>query len=174
MPIMTYKMTWPEDNSIVRYIEVDTQNTFKDLHETILLSMEFDNKHEGRFYTSNKNWKRLRGISSSVKKNISDAEYLSAAKTPVSALVASPDQRFIYDYDSKGKLWTFELEMIQIEKEPRPRVRYPNIATSEGLPPSQYSPNVMKSSPGVKEVEEQLLDQSEIELNDDLSLNEES
>ncbi len=167
---MKYKLRWTEDNSIERIIELDTSNTFDEWHKIILQSLEFDNKHNGYFYTTNQKWKKQRGISTKVKKNISDAEYLSAKKTPVSALVASPDQRFIYEYHSTKKIWEFEIEMMGITSESESNSRYPRIADSTGLPPSQYNPNILKSSPGIKEVEERL-DLNDAGLNEDLSLN---
>ncbi len=166
MPIMTYKVVLDDDNSITRYIEVDTHNTFQDFHRTILESMEFDDKHEGIFYTSNKNWRKIRGISTKVKKNLASAELLSAKKTPISALVASPDQRFLYEYLSKGKTWIFTLEMIKIEQEGTTNTRYPYVSESEGLAPSQYNPNIMKTSSNVKAVEK-VLQTSEVESDKD-------
>ncbi len=171
MPIMRYKVVWDEDNSIERIIEVDTKNTFADWHKVLLESIDFDNKHEGIFYTTNLKWKRERGISTSVKKNLSKAKFLSAKKTPVSALVKSPDQKFLYEYHSNKKVWLFRIEMMGIDAEGQAKSRYPRVARSEGLPPSQYNPNVLKSSPGIKEVEEKL-DLNESDLNEDLSLNE--
>ncbi len=160
-------MFWDEDNSIERVFELDTTNTFADWHKVILQSIDFDNKHNGIFYTTNPKWKRERGIHTGVKKNLSGAEFLSAKKTPVSALVKSPDQKFLYEYHSGNKVWLFFIEMMGIDAESEAKSRYPRVARSEGLPPSQYNPNIMKASPGIKEVEEKL-DLSETDLKDDL------
>ncbi len=171
MPIMKYRMVWDEDNSLERIIEIEGSNTFAQWHKVILESINFDNKYEGIFYTTNRLWKRIRGIHTGVAKNLKNAEYLSAKKTPISALVESPDQKFIYEYHSKDKVWLFQIEMMGIVAQGIAKTKYPRVARSEGLPPSQYNPNVLKSSPGIKEVEDKL-DLENSGLSEDLSFNE--
>ena len=59
------------------------------------------------------------------------------AKTPVSALVTNPDQKFMYVYDP-AKKWTFQVELIGVAKEETSRRVYPFILRKEGIAPAQY------------------------------------
>jgi hypothetical protein len=58
-------------------------------------------------------------------------------KTPVSALISLPDQKFVYIYDPTKK-WTFHLELIGVSKEEVYRRVYPFILRKEGIAPAQY------------------------------------
>ncbi len=146
MPEIKLIVELEEDPNILRHIEIDTKSTFLELHQAILLSMMWDIKNAGTFYTSNKLWKRIRGISTKVKKNLKDAELLSAKKTAVSALIKSPDQKFVYEYESPKKLWTFLIHMQSISQNPKAMVSYPNVSLSQGLPPHQEHPDILKNS----------------------------
>ena len=58
-------------------------------------------------------------------------------KTPVSALVSKPDQKFIYVYDLVKK-WTFLVELINVNKEEVFKRVYPFLLRKEGVAPAQY------------------------------------
>jgi hypothetical protein len=59
------------------------------------------------------------------------------ARTPVSALVAKPDQKFIYVYDP-AKHWTFLVELIGVTKDEDIKKTYPYVVRREGIGPAQY------------------------------------
>ena len=69
--------------------------------------------------------------------NKKDAPALSMLKTPVSALVSVPDQKFMYVYDP-AKKWTFLVELITVLKEENLRRVYPFLLRKEGVAPAQY------------------------------------
>src|SRR5690606_9893295 len=54
-----------------------------------------------------------------------------------SALVAVPDQKFIYEYDP-AKKWTFLVELLGLRQDEDIKVTYPNIFRKEGIAPAQY------------------------------------
>lgn len=56
---------------------------------------------------------------------------------PRSALVAKPDQKFVYEYDPV-KRWTFLIELIGVAKDEDPKRTYPFILRKEGVAPAQY------------------------------------
>ena len=58
-------------------------------------------------------------------------------RTPVSALVAKPDQKFVYEYDP-AKHWTFLVELIGVSKDEDPKRTYPFVLRKEGIAPAQY------------------------------------
>lgn len=137
MPLLRFRAYWEDDDQIYRDVEVRSNHSFLDLHQVILKAYEFDGKHSASFYESNDRWQRGREINSEVLVNKKDAPALSMMKTPVSALVAKPDQKFVYVYDP-AKHWTFLVELIGVEKDEHPKRTYPFVLRKEGIGPSQY------------------------------------
>src|ERR1700744_2303387 len=113
MPILKFRVYWEEDDNIYRDIVLKTGQNFQSFHEAILTAFEFDKKHSASFFQSNDKWLRGREISSEILVNKKDAPSLSMIKTPVSALVEKPDEKFVYTYDPVKK-WTFLIELIGI------------------------------------------------------------
>ena len=137
MPLLRFRVYWEEDDQIYRDIEIRSNQTFLELHKAIVQSYEFDGKHTASFYESNDRWQRNREINSEVLVNKKDAPALSMMRTPVSALVAKPDQKFVYVYDPV-KLWTFLVELIGVSKDEDPKRTYPFVLRKEGIAPAQY------------------------------------
>lgn len=137
MPLLKFRVYWEDDDLIYRDIEILSAQNFLDFHHAIIKAYEFDGKHTARFFESNDRWERLRIFSSEVLANKKDASELSMVKTPVSALVTVPDQKFIYEYDP-AKHWTFLVELIGITNDIDERKNYPVCSRKEGMAPSQY------------------------------------
>lgn len=139
MPIFRFRVYWEDDDQIYRDLEIQSAQTFSDLHEAIVKAFEFDGKHPASFFESNDKWSRAgREFSSEVLVNKKDAPALSMAKTPVGALISIPDQKFLYEYRSAKRTWNFWVELIGIEKEENPKKTYPVLVHKEGVAPAQY------------------------------------
>ncbi|GAA4462179.1 hypothetical protein GCM10023093_08270 [Nemorincola caseinilytica] len=138
MAILRFRVYWEEDDQTYRDIELQVGQTFMDLHQCIVKAFEFDGKHSASFFESNDKWERSgREFNSEVLANKKDAPALSMTKTPVSALISVPDQKFIYVYDP-AKKWSFLVELIGVSKEETFRRVYPFVLRKEGLAPAQY------------------------------------
>jgi hypothetical protein len=137
MAILKFRIYYEEDESVYRDVVIRHSQSFHDLHEMILRSYEFDNKHKATFYRSNDHWQRGREISLEVYDREYKAPPLMMAETTIGSEIREPNQRFIYLYDF-NKNWTFLVELINVTKEENPKVSYPSISRSEGIPPSQY------------------------------------
>ena len=137
MTVLRFRIYWEDDDQTYRDIELLGNQTFLDFHTAIFKAYEFDGKHPASFYESNEKWAYGREISSEVLVNKKDAPALSMLKTPVSALIATPDQKFIYVYDP-AKKWTFMAELIAVAKEEVSRRVYPFVLRKEGIAPAQY------------------------------------
>ena len=137
MAILKFRTYWEEDDSVYRDIVIKHTQTFEDLHETILKSFEFDKKHHATFFRSNDKWQRGKEISLEVYDKVYKAPPLIMNETTIGSEVREPNQKFIYVYDFH-KLWTFLIELININKEENHKVSYPSSVRSEGFGPSQY------------------------------------
>src|ERR1043165_2736943 len=137
MAILKFRVYFEEDDSVYRDVVIQHKQSFFDLHETILKSFDFDNKHAATFYRSNDNWQRGREISLEKYDKSYKAPPLLMKETTIGSEIKDPNQKFIYVYDF-AKNWTFLVELINVSKEENPKITYPSVARKEGIAPSQY------------------------------------
>lgn len=137
MPLFRFRAYWEDDDQVYRDIEMKPGQSFLDLHKAIIQAYEFDGKHTASFWDSNEKWERGMELNSEVLINKKGAPALSMSRTPVSALVAKPDHKFVYEYDPKKK-WTFLVELIGVSSDEDIKVTYPNVFRKEGVGPAQY------------------------------------
>lgn len=137
MAILRFRSYWEDDESIYRDVAIRHTQSFLDLHEAILKSYEFDNKHKATFYRSNDSWQRGREISLEKYDKPYLAEPLIMADVTIASEVKAPNQKFIYEYDF-NKNWHFMVELINVDKEENKRLTYPCCIRTEGIAPSQY------------------------------------
>ncbi len=137
MAILKFRVYLEEDESVYRDIAIRHTQKFFDLHEIILKSFEFDNKHKATFYRSNDNWAQGREIALEVYDNEHKAPPLLMNETALGTEIRDTNQKFVYRYDF-NKSWMFLIELINVSKEENPRISYPAIVRTEGIGPSQY------------------------------------
>lgn len=137
MAILKFRIYWEDDESVYRDIVIRHTQNFLELHEIILKSFEFDKKHEATFYRSNDNWQRGKEISLEKYDKVYKASPLIMAETAIGSEIREPNQKFIYVYDFH-KIWTFLVELINVDKESIRKMDYPSCVRSEGFGPSQY------------------------------------
>ncbi len=137
MAILKFRVYFEEDESVYRDIAIRHTQKFFDLHEIILKSFEFDNKHKATFYRSNDNWAQGREIALEVYDNEHKVPPLLMNETALGTEIRDTNQKFVYRYDF-NKSWMFLIELINVSKEENPRISYPAIVRTEGIGPSQY------------------------------------
>ncbi|MEO6682726.1 MAG: hypothetical protein ABIN48_07845 [Ginsengibacter sp.] len=138
MAILKFRIYWDEDDSVYRDVVIKHTQNFSDLHNIILKSFEFDNKHQATFHRSNDKLQRGKEITFEVYEDrVYKAAPLLMSETAIGTEIKDPNQKFIYLYDFH-KHWTFLVELININKEENPSIEYPSILRSEGFAPSQY------------------------------------
>jgi hypothetical protein len=137
MAILKFRIYWEEDESIYRDVAIRHTNSFLDLHEAILKSFEFDNKHKATFYRSNDNWQFGREISLEYYDRDYKVAPLIMSETTLASEIKDPNQKFVYEYDF-NKNWHFMVELINVDKEENKKITYPACVRTEGIAPSQY------------------------------------
>jgi hypothetical protein len=137
MAILKFRIYLEEDDSVYRDVAIRHTQSFFELHEVILKAFEFDSKHQATFYRSNDNWQRGREISLEKYDKAYKAPPLLMKETTIGSEIKDPNQKFIYVYDFT-KLWTFQVELINVSKEENPKITYPSMIRKEGIAPSQY------------------------------------
>ncbi len=137
MAVLKFRAYYEEDDAVYRDVVIKHSQTFFDLHNAILKSFEFDNKHQGTFYRSNDNWQRGREITLDKYDKEYKAEPLLMVSTTIGSEIRDTNQKFVYVYDFV-KNWTFHLELINISKEESSKIAYPATSRTEGIGPQQY------------------------------------
>ena len=137
MAVLKFRIYFEEDEAVYRDIALKHTQNFEELHNAILKSYEFDQKHEATFYRSNDHWQRGREISLKKYEKEYRAEPFIMAQTTIGSEIRDTNQKFIYQYDFI-KNWTFLVELINISKEENPKLVYPAITRTEGIAPPQY------------------------------------
>jgi hypothetical protein len=137
MPIFKFRIAWQDDDNIQRDIEMLSSHVFQDFHAIIKKSFLLKDEWHATFGVLNEVGKRTHNIDTKVEKNIKGAEFLSALKTPIGALVLHPSQEFIYALEN-DKEWDFIISLITVYAEDeKDETIYPNILRSEGLSPME-------------------------------------
>lgn len=153
MAILRFRVYWEDDESIYRDVVIKHTQNFADLHYCILKSYEFDSKHKATFYRSNDNWLRGREISlEKYEEKSYKVDPLIMGDVTMGSEIKDPNQKFIYVYDF-NKLWTFMVELINVDKEENKKINYPSCIRTEGIAPSQYGTKGLVDS-RLAEVEE--------------------
>ena len=137
MAILKFRVYLEEDESVYRDVVARHSQSFEDLHLVILRAYEFDNKHKATFFRSNDHWQRGREISLERYDKEYKAAPLIMSETTIGSEIRDPNQKFVYLYDF-NKNWSFLVELINVSKEENPKISYPSMVRSEGIPPSQY------------------------------------
>ena len=137
MAVLKFRVYWEEDEGVYRDIAIRHVQNFRELHEAILKSYEFDAKHQATFYKSNDSWQYGREITLDKYDKQYKVEPLLMSEVNIGSQIADPNQKFIYEYDFT-KNWKFLIELIHIDKEESKKIGYPACVRSEGLGPSQY------------------------------------
>ena len=137
MAVLKFRIYIEEDESVYRDVVLRHTQSFLDLHEMILKSFEFDNKHKATFFRSNDHWQRGREISLEKYDKDYKAPPLLMNETTIGSEIRDPNQKFVYLYDF-NKNWSFLVELINVSKEENPKISYPSMVRTEGIGPSQY------------------------------------
>lgn len=137
MAVLRFRTYWEDDESIYRDVAIRHTQTFLDLHNAILKSYEFDNKHKATFYRSNDGWQRGREISMEKYDKDYKVEPLIMSEVTIGSEIKDPNQKFVFEYDF-NKNWHFMVELIQVDKEENKKLTYPCCIRTEGISPSQY------------------------------------
>ena len=163
MAIYKFKIWFEEDEDVQRVIEISSTAKFSDLHEIILKSIDFDNKHVASFFSSDDRWRKGQEITN--EKGNKEALKMDAVK--INSQVNDPHQKFMFLYDPE-KEWTILIELTQIILKEEPKVSYPRTTITKGKSPKQYGILIKAGSTQNEDEFAHILDQvSELDSSDE-------
>lgn len=137
MPVLKFRISWEDEESIYRDILIKSEQTFLEFHQAILNAFEFLDEKNATFFRSNDNWQRGREIILQPDDQPRKVTPLLMVQTSLRDVIKNPNAKFIYLYDFvKG--WTFMVELISVTREENKNLVYPVCIRKEGPPPKQY------------------------------------
>jgi hypothetical protein len=136
MAVYRFRIQFEEHDDIFRDIEIKSSQTFKEFHEAIQQSVNFDNKHAASFFVSDSSWRKGTEITL-LKEDLEEGVKLME-KTKIASCVEDPHQRFVYIYD-KVAAWSFNIELQKIIKDEKGS--FPSCVKTQGVAPKQYKPS---------------------------------
>lgn len=166
MPLLKFNLRWDDDINVERDIEILHSQTFHDFHEIIKKSFVFPPAMEAILYASDDTWRKGKAVSSMVEKNLRGAEALSMKKTPIGALLAEQNQKFVYKCEHK-KMWGLHIELIRMLPDPIDVAGLPRCIREEGVSPATFGTQG-KEKDAVAEIEEKF-DLDDLNGLDDIS-----
>lgn len=150
MAIYRFKVAFEDNEEVYREIEIKSTQTFEDLHNVIVQSINFDNQHNASFFISDDYWRKGEEITlrpsdapenGNRKKQDVDVVRKQMNKCKMASLIDDPHQKFVYVYDPKTG-WTFLVELLKIVPDDA-KATYPRVAKSAGEAPKQYKPSTV-------------------------------
>lgn len=152
MAVYRFRVSFEEDDEVVRIIEIRSNQTVEDFHAAILQSIGFDTRHNAMLYISDDYWKKHDKYLLLPEKGMGDGPLFGT--TRLSTIINDPHQKLLYIYDLTEQ-WTFLVELIGISMQEDSKKTYPFLARQEGKAPKQYK--VVKK-PGSEITEEEEFD----------------
>lgn len=135
MSLLKLRISWSEDDTTFRDIEILSGQTYDELHTILKKEWGLPADMQASFFVSDDLWRKGKEISSTVEKNLRDAVALSMKKTPIGALIVDPHQKFVYVCDHP-KAWEFHIDLLTLLKEPADTDAFPRCTKVEGLSPA--------------------------------------
>lgn len=156
MAVYRFRVSFEDDESVWREIEIKSTQNFEDLHNTIQKAIKFDDAHGASFYVSNDSWrkeKEIRILRS--RKALQKGTWMH--ETKIATMIDDPHQKFVYEFDPDGPCWTLHVELVKIL--PDSPIEYPRISKSNGNAPAQYKATMPNQVLEVEEEDDEILEE---------------
>lgn len=139
MSILRFKV-WMEDYpDVIRTLDLRADQTFEDLHQAILKSVNFDTTQLASFYVCNEDWEKKVEITL-IDMSMDEGDIVPVmSETPISNYMQHVGEKLIFEYDFV-MMWRFlaEVEAIRPASEVKKSEVFPALVYSEGEAPQQY------------------------------------
>ncbi len=138
MRIYRFRVLIDHPSEAFRDIEIESEQSFLDLHKAIKDAFAFLGQEMACFYVSDEEWGKGPEIP------LADMGFAEEGHVPalmaevlISDHIRSTTQRFVYAYDFLH-MWMFLIELIGVD-EPRAGATYPRVVMSMGVAPDEHS-----------------------------------
>jgi len=120
-----------EQADIFRDIEISSEDTFEDLHNSIVQAFALDSGEMASFYESDEHWNQCEEISLFPL----DEKARVMGDVTLEEVCFEKGDKLLYVFDFLN-MWTFYVELMELN-EPKAGESYPALIYSEGLMPGE-------------------------------------
>ena len=135
MALFRFRVSFEEDDEVVRIFEMKSSQNLEDMLFAILKFVEFDSRHNASLFLSDDYWKRGREFIFLPEAGKEEVSLFAA--TRLSTLINDPHQKMVLVYDLEQE-WTFLIELIGLSPKEDAKKEYPLLIRGEGKAPKQY------------------------------------
>lgn len=132
--IYRFRVILDAKEDVFRDIEIDSENTLEELHNSITQAFGFEGNEMASFYVSNENWEQGEEIALfDMSEGMDSIRIMN--ETSIEDVTDRNQPRLLYVYDFLS-MWTFLVELADIA-ESDPNQIYPNLMFSYGSLPDE-------------------------------------
>jgi hypothetical protein len=135
MAVFKFRILLDTEGDVFRDVEIQSDQTFEELHQSIVRAFGFRGDELASFYLSNDEWDKGQEIALMDMSFGNEAAPYQMSTTILEMLVEAVGQKLVYVYDFM-KMWCFYVELTDISKE-KPGQQYPRILMSYGEAPNE-------------------------------------
>ena len=111
--VYKFKAFLADDKKIHREIRIQADQTFKELHHSIMKAFQLGMLSGASFYSTKAKWEREKKIA--LSKPAGDTTTLTMDNAKIEDFVNGKNEKFVYECKTENP-WTFHLEVIDTEK----------------------------------------------------------
>ena len=138
MNIYKFRVILDTEEDVFRDIEITTESSFLEFHESIKRAFDFEGEEMASFYMSNEFWERGQEIPLLDMGVVDeDDDSMTMAGITMENLIKSPSEKLLYVYDFL-RMWCFYIELVAIKKA-APSTLYPRVTLIYGEAPAEDS-----------------------------------
>ena len=137
MAVYRFKVSFEDYDDVVREVEIQSKQTFEDLHRVIQQSTGYNPDVSSSFYVSNDHWIKSDEIAFMPSAKKIDRGVASMEKSKLSNFIDDPHQKFYYTYNF-DRPYDFHVELIKILLDDTTGKVYPQIVRSVGDAPKPF------------------------------------
>lgn len=139
MHVYKFKVALEDQDNFYREIEIKANQTFEELHKTLIECGDFDGTELASFFLCDSQWKKMQEVTlfdMNIDEEDDDAKaeakpkLLTMENAKLSNVINDPHQKIMYVYDYL-EMWTFFLELYKIS-EADEKLKYPRIVRASG------------------------------------------
>jgi hypothetical protein len=157
MTVYKFRVTYEDDDSIFRDIEIKPSQTITDFEAVIVSAYNLPATATGQFFRSNDNWQHLKqlNIAPIVDEKKGKGKAKAVALPILVAYIDDPHQKFIYDYKGSQE-FTFLIELISLNGTEKSNLIYPACVKTQGPSPFKKEDLVAHFSKVAEEEEDEI------------------
>lgn len=164
MAIYKFRVSFEDYDDIIREIDIRSNQTFEDLHNSIHTTTGYNLEQSSSFYVSNDHWIKNEEIAYLPTQRKLDKGVALMQNTKLSKFIDDPHQKFYYTYNF-DRPYDFHVELVKIIDEEKGK-GYPFVAKSVGEAPKPLGLNTAQIIASEEEGEFDFLNELDLDPED--------